>query len=46
MKRARPILRKGLPIAILIALAVFAALVARDAAAIRSGLEGGDLALS
>ena len=44
MKRARPILRKGLPIAILIALAVFAALVARDAAAIRSGFEGGDLA--
>jgi hypothetical protein len=44
MKRARPILRKALPIAVLIALAVFAALVARDAAAIRSGFEGGDLA--
>jgi hypothetical protein len=44
MKRARPVLRKGLPIAILIVLAVFAALVARDAAAIRSGFEGGDLA--
>ena len=44
MKRAQPVLRKGLPIAILIVLAVFAALVARDAAAIRSGFEGGDLA--
>ena len=44
MKRARPMIRKGLPIAILIVLAVFAALVARDAAAIQRGFEGGDLA--
>ncbi len=44
MKRAEPIVRKGLPIAILLVLAVLAALVARDAAAIRGGIEGGDLA--
>jgi hypothetical protein len=44
VRDARPILRKGLPVAILIAFAVFAALVARDAAAIRRGMEGGDLA--
>jgi hypothetical protein len=42
--RARPILRKGLPIAVLLVLALVAALVARDAAAIRRGIEGGDLA--
>jgi hypothetical protein len=44
MSRVRPILRKGLPIAALVILAVFAALVARDAAAIQRGMEGGDLA--
>jgi hypothetical protein len=44
MSRARSILRKGLPIALLLVLALFAALVARDAAAIRRGIEGGDLA--
>ena len=44
MRRVRPILRKGLPIAVLVVLSVLAALVARDAAAIRSELEGGDLA--
>jgi hypothetical protein len=44
VRHARPIIRKGLPIAILLVLALFAALVARDAAAIRRGFEGGDLA--
>ncbi|HEX2292830.1 MAG TPA: hypothetical protein VHH55_05910 [Gaiellaceae bacterium] len=44
MSRAQKILRKALPIVALVALATLAALVARDAAAIRNGLEGGDLA--
>lgn len=44
MTRARPILRKGLPIAALLVLAAFAALVARDAAAIERGFDGSDLA--
>jgi hypothetical protein len=44
VKRARPIIRKGLPIAVLLVLALVAALVARDAAAIRRGIEGSDLA--
>lgn len=44
MRRAKPILRKGLPIAVLIVLATLAALVARDAAAIQRGFEGSDLA--
>ena len=44
MRRARLIIRKGLPIAVLLALAALAALVARDAAAIQRGFEGGDLA--
>ena len=45
MKRVRPILRKGLPIAVLIVLATLAALVARDAAALQPGLDGSDLAV-
>jgi hypothetical protein len=44
MRRVRPIVRKGLPIAVLVVLATLAALVARDAAAVRRGFEGGDLA--
>ena len=40
----KPILRKGLPIAALIVLAVVAALVARDAAAIQREFEGSDAA--
>ena len=44
MTRARPIVREGLPIAVLAALAVVAALVARDAAAIQRGFEWSDLA--
>lgn len=44
MRRVRPILRRGLPIAALIVLATLAALVARDAAAIQRSFEGSDLA--
>lgn len=44
MKKAWPIVRKAAPIAILLVLALVAALVARDAAAIRHGMERGDLA--
>jgi hypothetical protein len=44
VRRVKPILRKGLPIAALIVLAALAALVARDAAAVHRGFEGGDLA--
>lgn len=44
MNRAWPIARKALPIVVLVLLAVAAALVARDAAAIHRGFEGGDLA--
>lgn len=44
MRRTRRILRKGLPIAVLIVLAVVAALVARDAAAIQRTFAGSDLA--
>jgi hypothetical protein len=44
VRRVRPILRRGLPIAALIVLATLAALVARDAAAIQRSFEGGDLA--
>ena len=42
MRRVRPILRKAAPIAALLVLAVIAALVARDAAAVRRGFEGSD----
>lgn len=44
MSRAWPFARKALPIAGLVALAVLAALVARDAAAVQRGFEGSDLA--
>lgn len=44
MSRVGPIARKALPVAGLLALAVFAALVARDAAAVQRGFEGSDLA--
>jgi hypothetical protein len=44
MTRLGPILRKALPIVVLIVLAVVAALVARDAAAIQRELEGSDAA--
>ncbi|HEX7255899.1 MAG TPA: hypothetical protein VF236_08235 [Gaiellaceae bacterium] len=44
MRRARPVVRKALPIAVLVVLATLAALVARDAAAIQRGFEGSDLA--
>jgi hypothetical protein len=44
MKKALPIIRKAAPIAILLVLALVAALVARDAAAIRHGMQRGDLA--
>jgi hypothetical protein len=44
MKKAWPVVRKAAPIAILLVLALVAALVARDAAAIRHGMERGDLA--
>jgi hypothetical protein len=43
MRRAWPAVRKGAPIAVLLALAIFAALVARDAAAVRHSVERGDL---
>lgn len=44
MRRARPILRKALPIAALLALALIAALVARDAAAVQRAFDRSDLA--
>lgn len=44
MRRVRPIVRRGLPIAVLVVLATLAALVARDAAAVQRGFEGSDLA--
>lgn len=44
MRRWRPLLRKALPIAALLVLASFAALVARDAAAVQRAFEGSDLA--
>lgn len=44
MRRAGPILRKGAPIAGLLVLAVVAALVARDAAAVQRSFERSDLA--
>jgi hypothetical protein len=44
MTRARPILRKALPIAGLLVLSVIAALVARDAAAVQRAFDRSDLA--
>lgn len=44
MRRAGPILRKGAPIAGLLVLAVVAALVARDAAAVQRSFDRSDLA--
>jgi hypothetical protein len=44
MRRYRPVVRKVAPIVVLLALAAIAALIARDAAAIRHGMERGDLA--
>ena len=44
MKRHWPVIRKVGPIVVLLILAAIAALVARDAAAIRHGMERGDLA--
>jgi hypothetical protein len=44
MRRHWPAIRKVLPIVVLVALGAIAALVARDAAAIRHGMERGDLA--
>ena len=44
MKRHWPLVRKIAPIVVLAALAAVAALIARDAAAIRHGMERGDLA--
>jgi hypothetical protein len=44
MRRAWPVVRKVGPIVVLLVLAAIAALVARDAAAIRHGMERGDLA--
>jgi hypothetical protein len=44
MRRVRPILRKAAPIVGLLALAVVAALVARDAAAVQRGFDRSDLA--
>ena len=44
MSRARPILRKAAPIVGLLALALVSALVARDAAAVRSAFDRSDLA--
>ena len=43
-RRACPIVLKGAPIALLLVLALGAALVARDAAAIRNGMKRDDLA--
>ena len=44
MRRHWPTIRKVLPIVVLVVLAAIAALIARDAAAIRHGMERGDLA--
>lgn len=44
MKRHWPLVRKVAPVVVLLALAAVAALIARDAAAIRHGMERGDLA--
>lgn len=44
MRRHWPTVRKAAPVVVLLALALIAALIARDAAAIRHGLERGDLA--
>jgi hypothetical protein len=44
MRKAWPFIRKGAPIALLLVLALGAALVARDAAAIRNGMKRDDLA--
>ena len=44
MRRARPILRKAAPIVALLALALVAALVARDAAAVQRAFDRSDLA--
>ncbi|MGH2995659.1 MAG: hypothetical protein ACRDM9_05025 [Gaiellaceae bacterium] len=44
MRRHWPVVRKVVPIVVLLALAAIAALMARDAAAIRHGMERGDLA--
>jgi hypothetical protein len=44
MRRARPILRKAWPIAVLLVLALVAALIARDAAAVQRGFDRSDLA--
>jgi hypothetical protein len=44
MKRYRPIVRKLAPIVVLVTLAAIAALIGRDAATIRHGMERGDLA--
>lgn len=44
MRRARPILRKAAPIVALLALALVAALVARDAAAVHRAFDRSDLA--
>lgn len=44
MRRYVPVVRKIAPIVLLLALAAIAALVARDAASIRHGMERGDLA--
>jgi hypothetical protein len=43
MRGAWPAVRKGAPIVVLLALAITAALVARDAAAVRHSVERGDL---
>jgi hypothetical protein len=44
MRRSWPIVRKVGPIVVLVVLAAIAAVIARDAAAIRHGMERGDLA--
>ena len=44
MKRYLPLIGKLVPIVVLVALAAIAALIARDAAALRHGMERGDLA--
>lgn len=44
MRRHWPLIRKVAPIVVLLALAALAALLARDAASIRHGMERGDLA--
>jgi hypothetical protein len=44
MRRHLPVVRRVAPIVVLLALAAIAALIARDAASIRHGMERGDLA--